>query len=101
MGLDESNWRIYKEVDEKDKNKLKVLISVEIPQAMINAKAEEMGLMCSLKNKLSLGYIKQKYDQSFKNKYLKFDHSARDDAIDEILREELDFKFYKETGVLS
>jgi hypothetical protein len=88
LGLyEDKDFTVYRIVDNenKDQPKLKILISIDIPEQHINKMAEELGLSCALKNFKSIAFIKNKFDHNKIKHFLKFDASARDDAIQHFL----------------
>lgn len=103
LGLEEGkNFKVVEEScsDSEDKERKTILISIDLPDSFVDRAASDLELDACIKNNQSLTFIKQKFDIDLKNNYFKFDASARDDAIDDFLQRELDYKYYIATGVI-
>ena len=78
----------------------KVAISIRIPSDMINKKAEELGLKCSI-TKLDLNtIINVPYKNDKKNFYNCFAQAERCEAIEEILKDQIDFDYFTEAEII-
>lgn len=67
---------------------------------MVDKKATEEEIKCTLTYNRTLSFIKHKFDERFENAYNKFTSIARDDAVQFLLQQEIEFQYYHKTGVI-
>lgn len=99
MGLKEYTHVFTEEIPD-DPNKIKVLISLSIPEHIIDEQAKELELDCTLRDNDVPCFIKQKFKLSHASDFTVFDATARHEAMDEFLQEEIDFKYYTMAGII-
>ena len=77
-----------------------MLIAVDIPDSEIDKVATIEEIDCPLTFNLTNFFIKSKFDLNFQHMYNKFMATSRDEIVFTLLTEEIDFKYYKQTGVI-
>ena len=77
-----------------------MLISIRIPGPRLDKEAHEFGLESNLVHNCTPIFVKGKFDAKSKDNFMGFDADDRLTLIDSILKKEIDFDYYVESGVI-
>lgn len=101
LGL-KDNYKVFVVPKKKQSDEIqKVLIVIRIPNDMVDLKATEAEIDCTMTYNRTLCFIKQRFDITQQHYFNKFSSISRDDAVEQLLAEEIDFGYYMKTGVIS
>ena len=77
-----------------------VLISIKIPDGLIDEHAKKNDINCALRILDKTMFVKAPYDEKYKPHFTKFDSCEKLEAIEEFLKGEIDFEYYAAAGVI-
>ena len=80
--------------------KEKVLICVNIPQHLLDEMVSENKQACNIQAIDKQSFIKTKFNLKHSHNYYVFDATTNIQAIEDYLEKEIDFEYYRATGVI-
>lgn len=83
-----------------DQKKEKVLISVKIPEKLIQNWAHKLKIETPLTLNQTQVFVKAPFNKNFSQKFNQFDSTGRIEIITEILKQEIDFDYYQQQGII-
>lgn len=87
--------------DDDDPSKRTILISITVPDEMLNEKADELGnIETSLTYTFTNIFVKANFRQDMCKFFNKFDGDEKLTIIEEFLGEQIDFEYYLMTGII-
>jgi len=89
-------------INEKDSEtrKQKVLISIKVPQHILDNKGQELETTCSITKTSLREFVKTRFEKSKTEFFNKFDATERLEIIEEFLEQEIDFDYYMGCNVI-
>lgn len=86
--------------EDEEVKKEKVFISIQMPEDLMNEKADELGVETSLSYLHTDVFVKAPYNKDHPHSFCMFDADERQEAIEEYIGQEIDFDYYKTSGII-
>lgn len=94
-------YKVFEVPKKQTEEVQKVLIVVKIPDEMVDLIATQEEIDCAMTYNRTFCFIKQRFHYEHKKFFNKFSSTSKDDAVESLLSQEIDFGYYLKTGVIT